>query len=97
MGAQSLRGLDQNEFGVESCDSLLDASSYPEAHSRCESGASTDALTIDEMLSLHVGEFGPGQQLHFCLASLPWISEALQTLREYRTASPSCGQSNNYA
>ena len=50
-----------------------DESSYHRDDSR-------DALTVDEMLSLHVGGVGRAQVRHFMLASLAWVPAAFLTL-----------------
>ena len=50
-----------------------DESSYHRDDSR-------DALTVDEMLSLHVGGVGRAQVRHFMLASVAWVPAAFLTL-----------------
>ena len=39
-----------------------------------------DAITLDEMLSLHVGENGKAQLRHFLLSSMAWVPAAMLTL-----------------
>jgi hypothetical protein len=40
----------------------------------------TDAISIDDVFSQHIGEFGVGQFWLFCVVSAPWLPGALLTL-----------------
>eukprot|EP00897_Mesotaenium_endlicherianum_P004088 jgi/Mesen1/3707/ME000202S02790 len=59
---------------------LIEKDVDDKAISVADSPVSRRELTIDEMLQQGVGECGWAQQRHFFLVSLPWITEAIQTL-----------------
>ena len=39
-----------------------------------------DGLTVEEMISLHVGEIGKAQVRHFVLSSVAWVPAVFMTL-----------------
>ena len=45
-----------------------------------ESTSTRNAITLDEMLSLHVGENGKAQLRHFLLSSMAWVPAVMLTL-----------------
>ncbi|MCO5614316.1 hypothetical protein L7F22_068594 [Adiantum nelumboides] len=78
---QTLAGLDKpNQQHIILREKALQSYNNDDEFHGDFGGKDTESVTIDEVLSKWVGEFGRAQIVHFTLTSLAWALEALHTL-----------------